>query len=454
MMNVEMDLAKRIRDGSLELICPEMELLVCPSYDEVAMKGVGVIRADSFGCLYFRISSPFTGKPHPSLWPSKRPGEVYEPEDHVMLKAIDEVGREWRSNWLIMDVRGQIPLPNYNLQKNMSDIFHFRERQKIDSSFVRVLIPRSPSMPFDTSTNTISKVNNEEVSLSFRRDRHIHQIDGAKVTFCHLEDDWLSVTADRSGPFTPSWPGLICHALEFATAQTIRPALVMRAFNASEHLQLCAGPFRRSATTMPGPVRLDAPEAARDFWRIVELFFAYLENLANKPQFEEDSLLDELSGIRRGAQGSFQTSCLTLAVGIESIANLLLRTESTPKLDGEVIASLIGHLDQWSGELSIKERVKGAVRGFSGVSAADLMYAWADRTETRRELVDNWKKLRHPKAHGSALNRGQVGVDLYYSAIELMYRIIASAIGYDGPIIPTSVRGWTADGDGTRAQDG
>lgn len=78
------------------------------------------------------------------------------------------------------------------------------------------------------------------------------------------------------------------------------------------------------------------------------------------------------------------------------------------------------------------------------------MYAWAIRGATQA-LVDAWKKLRNPKAHGSAMGEEQSGHDLYFSVIELMYRIIASAIGYDGPILPTSRRRWSDEGHGETA---
>jgi hypothetical protein len=236
-------------------------------------------------------------------------------------------------------------------------------------------------------------------------------------------------------------------ALEFATAQTIPPALITRAYNAREDLTLFSGPFWRCSSSMPGPIRLDAPDAPRSFWRLVELFFNYLENRAELSQLEGDPLLEELLGLRRGAEGSFQTACLTLAVGIESIAKLLSKGEPTTKLAPEILSSLMAHIERWSGEDRIKERVKGSVASLADLTAADLLYAWTKRTGNPPDLVDSWRKIRNPKAHGRKLNQGQVGHDLYYCAIELMYRVVASAIGYDGPIMLTSLRGWISDGE-------
>jgi hypothetical protein len=68
------------------------------------------------------------------------------------------------------------------------------------------------------------------------------------------------------------------------------------------------------------------------------------------------------------------------------------------------------------------------------------MHAWTQRTQTPKVLIDRWKKLRHPKAHGDAADESH-GWILYCSVAELMNRIVASAIGYDGPITRSSEPG-------------
>lgn len=437
-MDRELDFARAIKDGTLDLICPEMELLVCPGYHDVAVIGTGVIRSDKHGRLYFRMVWPMDGPCHEVLRPHKSPGEMYGPDDHVMLRAVDEAGREWRSNWMIVDVSGQIPIPNYRLRKNLATIMHSRTRTKSDQSFVRILIPDTPPLPFDALTQERKTVGEREIAWQSSLDHHTHQIGEAEVVFRRKGDNWLSVYASRKGPFMPTWPGLLCHALEFATAQTMTPAVVTREFNEREDLGLFSGPFWRFATPMPGPVHFDGPEGASDFWRILELFFKHVE----LKQFEDNPLLDELAGVRRGAQGSFQAACLILGVGIESLSNILLAREVPPSICDEVRRAIVAHVEAWSGDGSVKKRVLGMLDRLGSVSAADRLYAWARRTSTPQTLLDAWKRLRHSKAHGTVEDEDQRLYDLYYSALELHYRLVASAIGYDGPITPTSERGW------------
>jgi hypothetical protein len=262
-------------------------------------------------------------------------------------------------------------------------------------------------------------------------------IGGAKFVFRREEDGFVSVAAAQDGAFMPAWPGLICHALGFAVAQTLFPAVIVREFNDRVDLSLRSGPFWRFASHMHSPVPFTDLSGMRDFWRLVELFFLYVE----KCRIEPNPLLDELEGIRRGSQSSLQTACLTLAVGIESIARLLLGDEFSSQVSRPPIEPLLGHIDLWQGDPTLKERAKGAVSRLAEIGAADLLYAWAAKAEADKRLVDGWKKLRNPKAHGKNLAQ-DFGWTLYCSAAELLNRVIAYAIGYDGQILKTSQQGW------------
>ncbi len=439
MLDDEVQLAREIKAGKLDLICPEMELLVCPSYDEVALRGMGVIRSDELGRLYFRMISAFSGAPHRSLLTSKRPGETYEPNNYVMLRTIDEIGREWRSNWLIVNLGNQIPLPNYLVRQNISTILHSHEREVSEHSSVRIVVPNSPSVPLDAITKTRKSVAERDIGWSSAVDHHSHQIGEAEVIFRGEESDFLSISANMRGAFAPTWAGLLCHALGFATAEIIRPALVTREFNDREDLELRSGPFLRYRSIMPRPIYSRGPERAGDFWRLVELFFSYLSQ--KMQESKQHQLLDELEGIRRGSQGSFQTASLTLAVGMESIAKLLLDPQLHTSICGKVLEDLLRHLDTWLGDSDIKKRVRGALSGLAAVRASDLMYAWAEKTGNSKVLVDTWKKLRNPKVHGSVLDESE-SWNLYCSVVELMHRVVATVIGYDGPITRTSELGW------------
>lgn len=438
-MDEELKLARAIKGGSLELICPEMELLVCPAYHEIALSGTGVIRSDDLGRLYFRMVSPFSpaSTRHKSLFGSRPPGELYAPEDYVMLRALDEYGDEWRSSPLRIDLSKQIPVSGYHVWSHVVSISRSRERKEANHSAVRILIPGAPELPFDMVTEERRSVDGRDIGFSFSTDHHKHSIDAATVIFRREEDGFLSVSAFQEGVFLPTWPGLMCHALGFAAAQTMAPVVIAREFRDREDLSLQSGPYWRYSSMMHSPVPFTDLQGRRDFWRLVQLLFVYVD----KQQIDPNPLLDELEGVRRGSQGSLQTACLTLAVGIESIAKLLLDDEFSPLVSRPSIEPLFEHLDSWQGDAVLKERARGSLSRLGDIRAADLMYAWAKKTGVSKELVDAWKKLRDPKAHGDRVTR-ESGWVRYCSAVELLHRMIAYAVGYDGLILKTSQPGW------------
>ena len=247
----------------------------------------------------------------------------------------------------------------------------------------------------------------------------------------------LLVSANKGDAFMATWPGFVCQALSLATAETILPAVVTREFDGREDFELRSGPFFRYRSVLPPPVPFRGPEGAGEFWRLVELFVKYVDVEGFKP----GALFEELDGIRRGARGSFETACLTLGIGVESIARLLLSGESPSRVCPDQLRGLLEHLDTWPGDADIRERAKNAASRLAETRPVDLMHAWARRTGVPEKLVNGWKKLRDRKAHGSALDDKE-GWSLYCSAAELVYRIVASAIGYDGPITKLSEPGW------------
>jgi len=436
-MDQELELAKAIKNGTLDLICPEMELLVCPSYHEVALKGAGVIRSDQLGRLYCRMIAPFSSPRHDSLFGVKPIGKLYVPEDYVMLRAIDEKGREWRSNPIRVDLHNDLPVSNYEVHTQLSSILNSEQRGESKDSCVLVVIPRVPDLPFDALTQTSRLVDKRETGFSSCLDHHKHAIGNATVTFRRLEGGFLSVSAVQHGAFFSRWAGLMCQALSFAVAQTLSPAVIVREFNDRIDLSLYSGPFWRLVSMMHRPVPFTDLRGRYDFWRLVELFFLHVE----RDQVEPHPLLEEIEGIRRGSQGSLQTACLTLAVGIESIARLLLHDNFSALIPRPSIAPLLKYLDAWDGDDTLKKRAEGSLSQMVDIRASDLMYAWAEGTGVDKKLVDDWRKLRNPKAHGSSVAL-ESGWGLYCSALELFNRIIAYAVGYDGQILQTSQPGW------------
>jgi hypothetical protein len=430
-MTDHFELAKSIVSGTLDLLCPEMRLVACPGYQEVLVEGCGVIRADRRGQLSFTLAGKIAAPIPNALRPYRPPGELYDFSDYVMLVAVDASGGEWRSNQRLIHLTAAELIHGY-LTRQIDDLLQCRKWGPSKTSSVEIFLPWQTRLPMDIATTETKSIGTTTIGTSWAVDRHKRQIGPAEVTFRAADEDWLIVTASQAAPIMPDWPGLLCHAIEFAAAERARPAVVTRAFNDSEHCGIFSGPFTNPLSRLPRIHDGISPEDAAPFWSAVEKFVVHFQQHGSTLEL----LLEELSGIRNGATGSIQTAVLTLAVGIESISKQLISGEAIAVTDKKAVESLIEHTSGWNGDSNLKSRAIAVLGQLASVRAVDLLYAWASRTGSPHELVDAWKKLRNPRAHGAAVEEDQELSTRYYKAVELMYRLVASSIAYDWPADP------------------
>lgn len=442
-MRDEFELAKAIHDGKLELLCTEMQLLRAPSYHDVLLEGTGVIRTNEDGRLSFQMVAPIKSWPSdPALNPHRPHGEVYEADDHVMLRAVDYHGREWRSDWFLAKPFSPASgSPNFVVGHELESLFHASERPHTEESEGWVYVPRQRRLPFNATTRATQTVGTREIETRWSSDHHVRQIGQAEVEFRLMERHWLVVRARQCTPVMPDWAGLICQALSFATATTVGPAVAVRRFNKRKDIGLFSGPFDRFRTTLPPPLVALWSKTADDFWTLIQCFVEW----SQQHEAERSELFEELAGIRSGALGSIHTACLTLAVGIETLIGLLLKDEPVDEDQRDGIASVIQHVKDWDGDEKVRGRALGMLSQMLRTRAVDRLYAFAVRSGVPKSLVEAWKTLRNMRAHGGTTGDDQKLYDLYYAAVELLYRLVGSTIGYTGQITPMSKRGWDMD---------
>lgn len=440
-MTDEQKLAKDVVNGELELLCPEMQLLSCPNYGTSLFDGTGLIRSRSGGRLLFDIVGRYDQR-FPPLAKLSSPirGQIPEPDNHVMLRAVDALGREWRSNWVMpktfpSGIRSNI----WSISCELESLMHVETRPSTDMSEGRLYIKMPHSLPFDQVTHTTKMVGEDLHQQERSLDHHVCAINSAKVEFRQHESHWLTVRARQSTPVMPYWAGLMCQTLSFATAQTVRPVVAVREFNARKDMGIFSGPFSypRSYLTMPVPL-----SERKDFWLLIRKFNEWVTSV-NFTVAEE--LFDELQGIRNGSMGSIRTAALTLATAVESLADLLLDSIEVERDCSDKVDLLLKHVRGWSGDDSVRHRAISILGSLKQVRPVDRLHQFAQISNTSTELVDAWKKLRDMVAHGQASNSYQQFLDRYFSSTELLYRILAFVIGYQGSLCATAKRGWGLD---------
>lgn len=442
-------LARSIVDGKLDLLCPKMELRICPSYHETVMTGCGLIRANERGELSFRLSGqvPF---PFPDVFRGDKPqGTVYDIDDHVMLVALDAEGREWRSNPLLIHLKHPGEIVDGYMSRKIETLSHYHKWPSKHESTVRMYLPRQSQFPFDRHTRFERLAGETLVEGGWSIDHHIRKIGDVEVTFRKEEDSWLSVTGKQPTPMMPDWAGLMCHALSFATSGIVRPAAIVRSYNNSEQIGLFSGPFHQYRSLMPRPIIGLTSDDAEAFWSLVEKVFLFAWSRRESPM----QFLQELEAIRAGAAMSIQTACLTLSIGIEALAKELLPSVPPVGWDQGAKASLEAHIAEWKGDYDTRSRVLGWLKSKGEVRAQDRLYAWASASGVKHSLIEEWSALRNRRAHGTSLEDTQPSYDRYYAVVELLYRIIASVVGYNGSVLETSSRGWGQDNDEPKSSE-
>jgi hypothetical protein len=251
------------------------------------------------------------------------------------------------------------------------------------------------------------------------------------------------VCVTQHEPVMPWWAGYICQALSFATATAVRPVLGVREWDDRFVMEILSGPFQVRSGRLIRPINELSTEGFSDFWVLLRCLYEWAE----RDHVLAERLFNELDGIRNGSTGSLEAACLTLAVGIECVAQFLIEDEAVEIDTTEAghINSLKEHVEKWDGPQSMRKRGLDLLRPLGRPRLVDRMYAFARRKHISDDLVSRWKELRDTTAHGRANGDQQRMSDLYFSATEFLYRLIADQIGYNGRITSISKRGWGLD---------
>ena len=437
-MKNELDLARRLLTGDLELLCTEMKLLSCPGYHDSLFDGTGLIRAKRGGRLSFEMVGRYENS-FPPLAKQARPphGQVPGADEHVLLSATDSYGREWRSNWIRPKVFPPSSRSNcWVVSAPLETLITSERRPQVDESEGRLYIQSPGGIPFDSTTHTTRRAGTDELSSGWSLDHHICQIGGATVEFRKQDRGLLSVHARQPTPVMPTWAGYVCQALSFATTHTIRPAVAVREFNDRKDTGIFSGPFAFPRSFLPPPV---SPNEKDDFWLLVQKFIEWCHS---SDIAIHGPLFDELAGVHNGSKGSIATASLTLAVGIEALTALLFRDVEVTRTPAEDVDDLLAHLRKWDGSNDLKRRAASILGSMKATRAVDKLHAFAKSKDLDPELVSAWKKLRDETAHGRTPAAEQPLYDRFFSTAELLYHMLASPLGYDGTILSTSTRGW------------
>lgn len=458
------DLAMQVAGGKLRLLCRDMCLAPATTNDPngAALRGAGIVESTRKGGLLYRLvlAEGLPVSHYRDL--SAEPARVEHIDELYRLVAVDSAGREWRST----PVRGRFSgLVNHSRSKEIGEpldaIMHREMGVDVASPSVVLIFPKPPEMRLALSGWTRKTYSRSESEVSFE-----DSLDHAEY---HVEKCRVRLELERDGPLVViveaedmemvplGFDQRFLDTMAFVFGRRFSPSLTLR--TQAGHRDWCVSRgYYLDPVGMIRPPVLPIPEKGRE--GVLSLAVKYQEAIAvHWPDAfaMHDPLSEALSEIALGSQGTLRSASLALGVGIEGVSKVTNLQRRYAGVAGNLDAdSAIQYLDDWSGDATTKQWAIQRLREGRGPSLASCLYAFATAKGFSHGVVDTWKRVRPKMAHGTPgaqkpqrpddeRDQIQLGVDAYYAMLELVYRLVADFIGFEGELMRYAEPDWGLD---------
>ncbi len=209
-------------------------------------------------------------------------------------------------------------------------------------------------------------------------------------------------------------------------------------------VELC-GAATFSKGLMQPPLRHEGSE--RNFYVLMDCYFKYACESAGDKPFAPMTV--KLAGLRSVSDVGY-AEVFALHVGVT--AETVLLEEYFKELGAPTDEALQAQkiMVEAIGKTRLrKELIDSGTRmlgGFASRSAPAKLAHLATMGAIEEGELDNWKKLRHPFAHGLEIHRRKMGdqtlLDRSFAGICLIHKLTFLRIGYTGPYTDYSTAGW------------
>jgi hypothetical protein len=139
---------------------------------------------------------------------------------------------------------------------------------------------------------------------------------------------------------------------------------------------------------------------------------------------------------------SIEAEAIALSITIESLLRQEFSHYGSPKQDViSALDSAIAHVNSWTGDDAVKDRVIKAISGWKGANVREVLKQLVENGVIKEEHRQAWNALRNPMVHGQRRNISpdelSLQCDLAYMAL---VRIMFKVLGYVGPYTDQSLR--------------
>lgn len=450
-----------IRAGRWSLDCPQM-LLRSRAQDAEAFTGPGAIRFAADGAIAFKLYATRQARDETITF-GHGAGTILPEDSYFDLEARDWKGRRWKAARLRARTQenpemssviwsGEIPRLTCSSQLPR-EVPHGVLRMEILSD---VKIPCNAIVQSEKSIGTETKLRSSAVAAAkFQA--------GCYGFLVEREEKGVSVDVTCPGPAVP--PSLelrVIEALQFVLARWLSWSVLERVHGTSYELEI------RGLQKGEGKPRLKRPLALQDVdlegvvWKLFECYFEYVSRESSGNLHRISELV--YSAIE-GSEGSIQAMVLSLSVAVEGVLRAAFPDLCAPPANFlKQVENALDLIERSEIDKTARERIKSAIGMMTGLRAQQGLDELLRRGAVAKSEVEAWKRLRHKSAHGA--NAGDISdtaamqtfLDRSFRLTVLLYRLIFTAIGYEGPYTDYGTREWPTamqstvkiDGDGER----
>jgi hypothetical protein len=190
----------------------------------------------------------------------------------------------------------------------------------------------------------------------------------------------------------------------------------------------------------------DDPAASSDF---ATLFDRYLRFVLTWRDSTPHPISIEWNAIIASSQASVESQALVLSVAVESLLQHVTTTFPTDLEEPDAGSSdrCLQSLKTFAVDISCPEtfrnRLNGFISNYKAVRSVDKLYALASSGKIDTSLIEAWKALRHPAAHGTTRSESvDETLRLRDAVLALLYQITFLLVVYIGKFTNFAAEGW------------
>jgi hypothetical protein len=135
-------------------------------------------------------------------------------------------------------------------------------------------------------------------------------------------------------------------------------------------------------------------------------FVARARDKDGNPNFEPNKITELYEELIQASRGSRWVWALTFASTVEGLVRMIIpRGTKRPSADGNAIADLSKHIDQWKGDGHLRQVAKNAVARTAETTVVQALRDLRVAKVVTPDEVAAWEKIRNQVMHGSLVSR-------------------------------------------------